>query len=116
MKFCGGDTKKEDINWWYEYFKENPRTHPAEMAECVCHHWIKENCYIHTHKNEILVLGNCCIKKFITQDKRRCNICERPHKNRITNKCKECKKEILDELKQSIKNLKSYNSLIKKYL
>ena len=33
---------------------------------------------------------------------------------RITNKCKECKKEILDELKQSIKNLNSHSSLIKK--
>jgi hypothetical protein len=87
-----------------------------ESGECICGHPIKEHCYIITHKNEILALGNCCIKKFITKDNKLCDICERPHKNRITNKCKECKKEILDELKQSIKNLNSHSSLIKKYL
>lgn len=87
-----------------------------ESGECICGHFIKEHCYIITHKNQILALGNCCIEKFITKDKKLCDICEKPHKNRITNKCKECKKEILDELKQSIKNLKSHNSLIKKYL
>jgi hypothetical protein len=88
-----------------------------ESGECICGHWIKEHCYIITHTNQILALGNCCIEKFITKHKKLCDICERPHKNRITNKCKECKKEILDELKQSIKNpVKYHSSLIKKYL
>jgi len=86
-KYCGGNSGRH-----LKYFKLScPNDDLPEQAdECVCGHHIEENCYI-TDGIEILILGNCCIKKFVPKSSRTCEICEKPHKNRIVNRCAECR-------------------------
>ena len=86
-KYCGGNEGSH-----YNYFKLScPNDDmPEYTTECVCKHVIRENCYI-TNGEEILVLGNCCIKRFIPKSGRTCELCDEPHKNRIVNRCNACK-------------------------
>lgn len=87
FKYCGGDTSRH-----HNYFKMNfgNKSIPAHTDEYVCGHKIKENCYI-TDGKQILVLGNCCIKKFIPKCGRSCELCGSSHKNRIVNRCNQCR-------------------------
>jgi len=57
---------------------------PEPVDTCLCKHEIVENCYITKNFdiNTILILGNCCIKKFIDASSRTCEICDISHKNR----------------------------------
>ena len=64
---------------------------PSHAKKCVCDHNIVENCYI-TDDKQILVIGNCCIKKFITKSSRTCERCHASHNNRIVNRCNDCRK------------------------
>ena len=85
--YCGGDT-----GCHYKYWKlccPNQET-PEKTKWCVCGHPIVENCYI-TDGPTILILGNCCIKKFIPKSSRTCEICKEPHKNRKDNLCNKCR-------------------------
>lgn len=65
---------------------------------CVCGHAIRENCYIENSKDpndiQILVLGNCCIKRFLPKEAsgRTCEKCRSPHRNRKDNLCHPCRK------------------------
>ena len=63
-KYCGGNTGRH-----LKYFKLCCKNDdlPDKVDECVCGHHINENCYI-TDGERILVLGNCCIKKFIPKN------------------------------------------------
>ena len=92
-KYCGGDRGRH-----YNYFKLScPNDdEPEHTNECVCKHYIEENCYI-TNGEEILVLGNCCIKKFLPKSGRTCELCDEPHKNRIVNRCNDCRFGICDK-------------------
>ena len=63
---------------------------PAILDRCVCEHLIKENCYA-TNGRDFLVIGNCCIKKFLSKKTRTCDECGEPHKNRIVNRCNLCR-------------------------
>ena len=92
-KYCGGRTGHH-LNYFKLCFKNNKL--PDIVNECVCGHHIEENCYI-TDGKEILVLGNCCIKKFISKSSRTCDNCGEPHKNRIVNRCNNCRKGICDD-------------------
>jgi hypothetical protein len=97
-RYCGGD-KGPHRN----YYK---LTHPdyelpPHTDECVCGHPIKENCYI-TDGEQFLVLGNCCIKKFLKKENsgRTCGRCGQPHKNRSDNLCKACREIIKKEARE----------------
>jgi len=60
---------------------------PEHTNKCVCNHSIEENCYItNGNKEGVLILGNCCIKKFIPKSGRTCEICDEPHRNRVVNR------------------------------
>jgi hypothetical protein len=71
----------------------NPNTLlPDKIYFCICGHKIKENCYIENkHDGEILILGNCCINRFIKDKGRTCESCGSSHKNRNVNKCNKCR-------------------------
>ena len=86
-KYCGGRTGSH-----LKYFKLCCKDDdlPDAVDECVCGHRIQQNCYI-TDGERILVLGNCCIKKFIPKSSRTCEDCGNPHKNRKVNKCNKCR-------------------------
>jgi hypothetical protein len=85
--YCGGNTGRHH-NYW-KLCCPNQEL-PEHMDRCVCDHPIEENCYI-TDGPTILVLGNCCIKKFIPKSGRTCQKCGEPHKNRKNNLCNRCR-------------------------
>ena len=100
-KYAGGSNDRH-----LKYFNiSSPEgeTLPPFAAECVCGHRIKENCYI-TNDSEILILGNCCIKRFIPKSGRTCEKCGEPHKNRIVNRCNDCRVGICDGCGCSLRN------------
>lgn len=65
---------------------------PEQQDHCVCGHAIKDNRYLYNEETDrFLVLGNCCIKRFLPQTgTRRCQDCNEPHKRRTGNLCKDC--------------------------
>ena len=92
-KYCGG-RRGRHLNYFNLCCKNDDL--PEKINECVCGHYIEENCYI-TDGEQILVLGNCCIKKFIPKSSRTCEKCGEPHKNRVVNRCNNCRVGICDE-------------------
>jgi len=106
--YRGGDNGSH-----YKYYKllyKTDITFPHKDS-CICGHYIKNNCYI-SNGNQLLTLGNCCIKRFIPKEKQRrtCECCGCSHKNRKNNLCNICR----ESLKKSIqfKNYKLVNICI----
>jgi hypothetical protein len=89
FKYSGGDRGVHEK--YSKMLKMNIENIPREYY-CVCGHPIKENCYV-SDGEKILVLGNCCIKKFIPKENqnRTCSLCGSSHKNRNVNLCNNCK-------------------------
>jgi hypothetical protein len=92
-EFVGGNTQTSHINRWCLKFPN--REMPGEEDECECSHPIKENCYIYSKKlDEIKIIGNCCVKRFLPDKdsrKLKCENCGLPHNNRKVNKCNDCR-------------------------
>ena len=90
--YCGGNS-----NSHLKYYKLSypNRDIPADVTICICSHPIVENCYI-TDGTDMLILGKCCIKKFIPKSSRSCEKCGLAHKNRKNNRCNECRIGICD--------------------
>ena len=88
-KYCGGDWGSH-LNYYHLMFSPSEPTLPHAI-ECVCGHPIVKNGYICDGKEEkFLVLGSCCIKKFIGG--RTCEKCGENHKRHKSNICKWCEK------------------------
>jgi hypothetical protein len=88
--YCGGNYEAHE-HYYHLVFPKSKKL-PEFSSECVCGHKIEKNCYIcDDKKSKILVLGMCCIKKFINNWSRTCEDCKQPHKNRIINKCNDCR-------------------------
>lgn len=106
-KYCGGNMGRH-FNYFKLFFGHNKI--PDKLKSCICGHDIIENCYI-TNDIEIIILGNCCIKKFIPNSTRTCEKCNAPHKNRVCNRCNICRIGICDSCNKSIriKYKKCYN-------
>jgi len=96
-RYAGGNgetTSYSDANTrHYRYFKLCfPNMEPLDpVNHCVCGHYIQENCYISDFEGNFIIIGNCCIKKFVPLSSRTCEDCKRPHKNRKINKCNPCR-------------------------
>ena len=90
-KYCGGDSKHHKKYFELQTFYKSDK-HPPSVCMCICGHKIIENCYI-TDETNILVLGNCCIKRFIPKSGRTCDKCGESHRNRIINRCNTCRKK-----------------------
>lgn len=90
-KYCGGNGEQRHKNYFKLIFENDDYPDPDD--HCICGHYIVENCYIYKHNiDDILILGNCCIKKFVPKSGRTCSICDKPHKNRKDNLCNNCRK------------------------
>ena len=95
---------------------------PKHKHKCICGNPIEKQAYI--RKNlEGLVIGSCCIKKFIpTGMSRTCEKCKRIHQNRkdnLCNSCRNCVKKCI-QCKEILTNDKfkmcfTCNSKIKKH-
>lgn len=78
---------------------------PPKKDRCLCGHPISENCYIkHIPTQRLIVVGNCCIKRYLDKSGRTCEKCNKPHKNRKNNLCESCGKT------HKISNCSSCNS------
>jgi uncharacterized protein (DUF3820 family) len=88
VKYCGGN-KGSHLNYFKIFFTSD-RELPKPEDKCICGHFIVDNCYI-TDGKEIIVLGNCCIKRFVPKCGRTCEKCGENHKNRKNNLCNKCR-------------------------
>lgn len=80
---------------------------PPYKYECICGHDIKDNCFI-TNGTDILVIGNCCNKRFIKNCNKTCERCTATHRNRKNNLCNNCRQHDKDaerDERNRIKNL-----------
>jgi hypothetical protein len=93
-EFVGGDIRPNHINRWNLKFPNQEM--PGQVLECECSHPIKENCYIYSKQlDEIKIIGNCCVKRFLPNKEDRelkCELCKIPHRNRKVNRCNNCKR------------------------
>ena len=87
---------------------------PTHSSKCICGHHIEEQCYIQNiHTKEVVVVGNCCIKKFLGIDTSSiCQHCGNKNKSRKDSFCSECRGGILNIGKFSGKNSKSYRYIM----
>jgi len=95
-KYCGGNRGRHK-NYFHLFWGKEYEL-PEHTNKCVCNHSIEENCYItNGNKEGVLILGNCCIKKFIPKSGRTCEICDEPHRNRVVNRCNDCRMGMCDD-------------------
>jgi hypothetical protein len=102
FKYAGGDFGHH-LNYYKILFGDKKL--PNKEVECLCGHPIKNNCYIVNEENEnLMVLGNCCIKRFLSKSGRTCDKCGEPHKTRKNNYCKSCNDEENKKRDEQAKN------------
>ena len=101
-RYAGGDTGSHHNYWLLLYGRDKEK--PAYEDECVCKHKIKKNCYI-TDSKEFLVVGNCCIKRFMIHNGRTCEKCNAPHRNRSSNVCNGCREKRKREYYQELQRV-----------
>ena len=89
--YAGGSRPGRHYNYWITQGHPDDAM-PPYVTECACGHPIEENCFIrHKPTNKFIVLGNCCIKRYIPASGRTCERCEKPHQNRKDNLCNSCR-------------------------
>jgi len=98
-KYSGGNLDEDDgetrhSRYFDLCFPRDP--FPEKVKKCLCDHPIVENCFISKDFNidTLLIIGNCCIKRFIDKSSRTCENCDAPHKNRSLNYCNDCKEYV----------------------
>jgi hypothetical protein len=122
--FCGGcantqcEKPPEEFIGYENYFKLcfPDSVFPIIENKCVCDATLLHNCYIRKDVNapvsDILIIGSCCIKKFIDAGKvRKCEKCNADHRNRKYNLCNNCKSEKIQMEKERKKEIAKYNKL-----
>jgi hypothetical protein len=89
-KYAGGNKGSH-----YNYYLMNGLldSEPETSNVCVCSHRIIENCYLVNDIKDVLIIGNCCIKRFVPEENqgRRCEKCNEKHQNRKDNYCHSCR-------------------------
>ena len=107
------------IQYIHANFRVPERIRITHKDKCICGINIIQQCYIfNTKTNQILVLGNECIKRW---KKNRCDMCDTIHRNRKDNFCNDCRKKISEEEKKKkqkekeIKECLSYTLTFGKY-
>jgi len=123
--FCGGqanpnvDNTPDEFMAYENYFRLcfPNKPFPDIDNKCVCDVNLVHNCYMRKDVNspvdDILIIGSCCIKKFIEAGKvRKCYKCNADHKNRKYNLCNGCKVDEIDKEKQAKKDMAKYNRVV----
>lgn len=96
---AGGFHPKKDegngqtsFNYYKAYFS-NKFSQPEYETRCICTHDIVHNCYIYNQYNKkAVVVGNCCIKRFLDNIHKSCEVCQNFHKRTKANICNACEK------------------------
>lgn len=82
LQVQGGSDKVEDFT---RIGNEN-----KTECQCICGHPIKNCFHVRSNKNQnTLVIGSCCIRKF--EIKKRCDRCNKEHRNKKDNYCSSCR-------------------------
>ena len=95
-----GDDSPEGKDLLYETYG-----YKSELSEsilnnrkdkCICGQPIQNNYFIafkyfNPNEDYILYIGKDCAKKFVCLNKKRCEICDTPHRNRSVNRCNDCR-------------------------
>lgn len=90
----GAECEPRHHNYFLKIQGELNLIEPEIKNACICTHYIEKNCYLRRlDNNDLIVVGNCCIKKFIPQEKskRTCVKCGNPHKNKSNSICNQCR-------------------------
>jgi len=88
-KYAGGN-QNEHASYWNMLKLGIPP--PPLKDHCVCGTRIVEQCYMYSETfQDLIVMGNCCIKKYAKHSTRTCERCDKPHRNRTVNRCNACK-------------------------
>ena len=98
FKYCGGD-RNQHLNYWKIACKGEKI--PEHADRCICNQRIVENCYITgkiDNEEVLIIMGNCCIKRFIPKCMRTCENCGDAHRNSKDNFCKECRKKLKNKI------------------
>ena len=102
--YAGGDFDQHS-NYWPIFapsYKLPVNRTPKFKPQCVCGEELTRNCWIYNPEiNRMKVIGSECIKKFGLEG-RKCCICNSVHKNRIVNRCNDCRKGLCDGCGKSI--------------
>jgi len=121
--FCGGQAGPSVLgppsqfiayqNYFHQCFPNKP--FPQLKPECVCGVSLVHNCYIRKDINStldtVLIIGSCCIEKFIDAGKaRKCEKCSSEHHNRKDNLCTICRNKILAERRAEAKKQKDIDT------
>ena len=100
--YCGGEnymngnhlSLDQQRHWNYYNLKSLAMPLPSiphRKASCVCGHRIWWQCYIMKPQSkptdEMIIVGNCCIKEFTGGKLRTCSVCGESHKNRKYDLC-----------------------------
>jgi hypothetical protein len=109
-EYGGGDFDEHERYWmiFAKSYGWSPDIVPKWKKECVCGQELKRNCWVFKKvdgkmTNMCKVIGSECINKFI--DKRRtCHICGEEHRNRIVNRCNDCRVGRCDDCGIDIKS------------
>jgi len=93
-KYCGGAD-----GCHLNYFNlHDGLEHPPIEDKCVCGVIIEHQCYIkHKYSNRLITIGSCCIKRFCDTSGRSCEKCNAPHRNRVVNRCNDCRFGVCDD-------------------
>jgi hypothetical protein len=104
--YAGGSFDSH-LNYWNIFarsmnFPGGAEKKPRFKNYCVCGQELERNCWIYNkNENRIKIIGSECINKFL--DKRRtCSICGEEHRNRIVNRCNDCRWGLCDHCDKKI--------------
>lgn len=100
-KFINGLQVKYGLNQnsLKDYIENPERREKLEKPEvCVCGHKILNARYLE-HRDGLksnidnIMIGNCCIKQFISKEQqgKHCSRCKAKHRNRLDNLCNKCR-------------------------
>ena len=83
-RYAGGSIGSHHKYWELLY---NNKKRPVYCNQCVCEQSITHNCYITCDNINFIIIGSCCINRFIPMRTRTCEVCNEPHKNSSQNRC-----------------------------
>ena len=88
----GGEKRLKDWNLCKKSYNLTDEDLPPHTGWCECDEEIMHNYWIFNKKTrEIKVVGNVCVDKFTDGKRRVCDECGEPHRNRVINKCNDCR-------------------------
>ena len=97
-RYAGGDQGRH-LNYFHLVYRGKNMEMPPHHEYCYCETPIVENCFLASDvSGRILVVGNCCIKRFMPEGVRlrTCERCGEPHQNRVVNRCQDCRRGLCD--------------------